>query len=180
MDAVERQALQRNLTALADGDRTAFPPVFRALWPALRAFAGHWLRDESLAEDAAQSALLKVFARAGEFDPARDALAWSFGVCVWECRTLRKSGQRRREEPLGDEALSLSDPARSPHDDVELAQLIEAIESVAGTLRPDDRALVLLLARGDRPESASATFRKRVQRALDRLRCAWRLRHGND
>ena len=66
MDRSAREALQRGMCALADGDRSAFDPVFAALWPVLRRFAERALLDPSAGEDAAQSALVKVFSRAAE------------------------------------------------------------------------------------------------------------------
>ena len=88
MDSGERGALQEELTALARGDRAAFDPVFRRLWPLLRGFAGRFLpRDE--ADDVAQEALLRVFARSSEFDTRRDALSWVLGVAAWQKTILR-------------------------------------------------------------------------------------------
>src|SRR5258708_5693190 len=64
------------MVRLADGDRSAFSPLYKLLWPVLRAFV-HGQLPPSDAEDVAQDALLKVFASASRFDPARDALAWA-------------------------------------------------------------------------------------------------------
>src|SRR5437588_2677011 len=120
------------MARLADGEREAFPAVFAALWPALRAFAERLLCDGALAEDAAQSALLRVFARAGEFDPERDALAWAFGVLAFECRTLRKQSARRREDFAAAPALSnRASPAASPEEEASLRQLCAAAAEVA-------------------------------------------------
>jgi hypothetical protein len=38
MDDAGRMALNRNLAALADGERAAFDPVYRTLWPVLVRF----------------------------------------------------------------------------------------------------------------------------------------------
>ncbi|HEY6321131.1 MAG TPA: sigma-70 family RNA polymerase sigma factor, partial [Thermoanaerobaculia bacterium] len=65
MERVARAALQRQLERLADGDRDAFHPLFVRLWPLLRGFAARCLPREDV-EDAAQEALLRVFARATE------------------------------------------------------------------------------------------------------------------
>ena len=48
-----------------------------------------------------------------------------------------------------------------------------------GTLRPDDVAtLAAAMGHAPRPDVPAATFRKRLQRAMDRLRQAWRAEHG--
>src|SRR2546425_10904070 len=91
----ERAELRRLMARLADGDRAAFGPAFALLWPRLRAFAARYVAVAD-AEDAAQAALLRVFSRASEYDPERDALAWALGIAAWECRTLRRKRERRR------------------------------------------------------------------------------------
>src|SRR4051812_36910792 len=88
---------------LADGDRSAFEPVYASLWAPLRAFCRRALPADD-ADDAAQHALLKVFDRASSFEPERDALTWALALAAWECRTLRKRRMRARE--VGVEAAS--------------------------------------------------------------------------
>ncbi|HYR19577.1 MAG TPA: sigma factor [Myxococcales bacterium] len=118
MDHGARAALQRGMCRLAEGDREAFEPVFAALWPVLRAFAARALTVPAEAEDAAQSALIKVFARAAEFDPLREALPWALGIAAYECRTLRKSRARRRVGGRADgfAGLHAGRDSRSPGD----------------------------------------------------------------
>ena len=98
MDRAGRSALQEELTALARGERAAFDPLFRRLWPLLRGFARRLLSAEE-ADDVAQEALLRIFRRASKFDPGRDALAWVLGIVAWQVRTHRTKTLRRREEP---------------------------------------------------------------------------------
>jgi RNA polymerase sigma-70 factor (ECF subfamily) len=169
----QRAELRRLMERLADGDRSAVAPAFAALWPTLRAFAVRCAGAEG--EDAAQSALLRIFASASEYDARRDALAWALGIAAWECRTLRRKRERRREES----ALALDHhPAEtsSPEEAVLQRDLREAAESVLGTLRPIDIETIAAAAGGER--SPGATFRKRLERALLRFRLAWRTRHG--
>jgi len=161
---------------LADGDREAFEPVFAALWPVLRAFAARALAVPAEAEDAAQSALLKVFSRAAEFDPRREALPWALGIAAYECRTLRKARARRREELTGTPPEPLD--ARTPEEAAIERDLQAAAGEVLGGLSALDAETLLAAARGQR--DSSATFRKRLERALARFRKEWRARHGAD
>ncbi len=178
--AGEPGALQAELTALARGDRTAFDPLFRRLWPLLRGFARRGL-PAAEADDAAQEALLRVFSRASEFDSRRDALAWVLGIAAWQIRTHQARARRRREEavlPL----LETVDSAPSPEDAAAAAEQAAALERALAALSPVDAATLLAYARGERPprsELAGATFRKRVERALARLRRRWRIDHGS-
>lgn len=175
MERVEREALQRHLERLADGDRDAFHPVFTRLWPLLRGFAGRCLAPPD-AEDAAQEALLRVFARAAEFDRGRDALSWVLGIAAYEIRSARQRTRRRREQPA--EALaSRPDLSRSPEAAAVAGDLERALSAALATLRPGDAETLLAYARGERPDLPGPTFRKRVERALVRLRGAWRLNH---
>ena len=176
MDPGARAALQRGMSRLADGDREAFAPVFAALWPVLRAFAARVLPVAAEAEDAAQTALLKVFSRAAEFDPGREALPWALGIAAYECRTLRKSRARRREEPT--QASPEPADARTPEDAAIERDLQAAAAEVLDGLRALDAETLLAAARGER--DPSATFRKRLERAVARFREQWRARHGAD
>lgn len=177
MNPAGRSALQEELTALARGERAAFDPLFRRLWPLLRGFARRFLPAHE-ADDAAQEALLRIFRRASEFDPARDALAWALGVAAWQVRTHRTKTRRRREDVV--QALpEREDSAASPEEKAAAGQLAAALERALAELPPDDAATLLAYARGERPDLPGATFRKRVERALNRLRSRWRIRHDS-
>jgi RNA polymerase sigma-70 factor (ECF subfamily) len=179
---VDRQAraeLQQLFERLASGDRSALEPAFDRLWPALRRFTGRLLRDDAAADDAAQSALLKTFARVSELDLERDALAWALGITAYECKTLRKQVERRRES--GEAALDAqTSRVHTPEEAAIARDLEEAALEVMGALRPIDIETLHAMMHDLRPNVAPATFRKRLERALHRLQVAWRSRHGHD
>jgi RNA polymerase sigma-70 factor, ECF subfamily len=178
MDRATLSELQTQMERLADGDRSAFHPVFAVLWPLLRRFAARHLRPED-AEDIAQEALVKIFHRAVEFDPSRSALAWALGIAAFEIRTYRRRRLRRREAPPREEALErLRDRAPTPEEEAMARDLESMLQDALGVLRPEDAQTLRLYARGDRPSIAAATFRKRVERALTRLRAVWRTTDG--
>jgi RNA polymerase sigma-70 factor (ECF subfamily) len=160
---------------LADGDRAALPPAFDLLWPLLRRFTGrHLPTGES--EDAAQEALLKIFFRAAEFDPSRSALAWVLGVAAFEIRTARRRAGRRREEGGIERVAETSrDPRPTPEEAAVQADMEAMMREALGALSLEDAETLRLYARGERAAVAAATFRKRVQRALERLRAVWRV-----
>jgi RNA polymerase sigma-70 factor (ECF subfamily) len=179
MDAARRRELQQALTRLADGDRSAFHPVFTLAWPVMRAYAASLLHHGADAEDAAQQALLRSFERASEFDPARDALAWLLGIVAYECRTLRRRRGRRREQPLE----TASDPEAggpSPEARLVTADLQRAAWDVLGSLPPHDIEIIVaaLAEAPGLPIPADSTLRKRLERARRRLRSAWGAKHG--
>jgi RNA polymerase sigma factor (sigma-70 family) len=177
VDAGERAALQQDLTALARGERGAFDPVFRRLWPLVRGFAARCLPAEE-AEDVAQEALLRIFCRASEFDTGRDALSWALGIAAWQVRTHRTRARRLREESLSS-ASEHADATPSPETAAVARDLEALLARALGELPPSDVATLLDYARGERPDLPGPTFRKRVERSLTRLRTAWRINNGD-
>ena len=162
---------------LAEGDRSAFSPVFARAYPLLRRFAARMLDGAPECEDAAQRALLRVFSRAWSFDAQRDALTWMFTLTAYECRTLRAAQRRRREEPYPPEGASEA----TPEGEVMSQELLALARELLGAIRPEDvEVLSAAWADAPRPSITAAAFRKRLQRALERVRLAWRLKHGAD
>ncbi len=178
VDARQREQLQLGLTALAGGDRSAFRPVFAGLWPLLRSFCERTLHDPDLGQDAAQSALMKLFLHATEFRPDGDAVAWALGFASFECRSVRNRRVRLREETNEALLASVAGVQASPEQATVEADLRAAAVVVLGALRPKDAEAIELALAGPRP-AASPAFRKRLQRALERLRVAWRHTHGS-
>jgi RNA polymerase sigma-70 factor (ECF subfamily) len=177
LDASEREELQRAMTALAAGERSRFRAVFGGLWPVLRRFCERMLKDPDRGKDAAQAALMKLFLNAGEFDPARDAVSWALGFAAFECLSERNRWARRREERDEETMLATASPAPDPESTAIALDLEAAALAAVERLRPSDIA-VLEEALEGRRRVAGATFRKRLQRALERLRVVWRNTHG--
>ena len=172
---IERAQLVRLMTAAADGDRAALDPLFAALWLPVVTYSTRFLRDATLAEDVAQDALVKLFGRLDQYDRERDALTWALTFATWECRTARRRVQRRGEVAAAPD-VSL-DGARV----VEERELVRAALEAVEALEPRDREVIAAVLLDDdelRRSLAPATFRKRLERALGRLRTSWRSRHG--
>jgi len=174
LDSHARAELRRDLTRLADGDRQVFDAVFERLWPVVHALAARYLPAIDV-DDAAQNALVKLFERATEFDSDRDAVAWAIGIAMWEIRTVRRRVWRRRDTGVLEDAAELPLNTVGPEERAIAANLAAAIGQTLATLRPEDRDALLRYARDER--MLGAGFRKRLQRALERMRAAWRLRH---
>jgi RNA polymerase sigma-70 factor (ECF subfamily) len=169
LDQPSRTQLNRDLASLAQGDRSALEPVYRALWPVLSGWAKRLLPADA-AEDVAQEALLKLFFRASDYDPTRDALSWALGILSYQVLTERKRAQR-----AGRHATVPPESAAESHfdGDAALAELLPQ-------LSPLDEATLRAAfgLPGGAPTVAGATYRKRLQRALERARRTWRLVNG--
>jgi len=168
--------LDELLGRLADGDREAFTPVFQSLWgPTLRLCA-RLTGNEHDAADAAQAAMLRVLERASEYDKRRPALPWALGIASWECRSLRTRLERRRETsgpgPESDGGATAEEQERR--------LLVDAAMTAMGTLSEMDQEALLATYWETASRVTGATLRKRRERALARLRDAFRRLYGLD
>jgi RNA polymerase sigma-70 factor (ECF subfamily) len=170
-----RAEIQALLVRLSDGDRSAIEPAFHALWPILGRFSARALGTGAEAEDAAQQALVKVFGQAASFDREKDAIRWVLTIASYECRTIRRRAERRRELGI-DSAIGLASADETPEALAIRRDLEAAAREVLGELAESDARAIFAAIDESRP--AGATFRKRLQRALGRLRLAWRTKHG--
>jgi RNA polymerase sigma-70 factor, ECF subfamily len=169
----ERSELDMLMARLADGDRGAFSPLFRTLWPSALKVCERLLPPADAA-DAAQGAMLKILERAHEYDPTRPALPWALGIAAWECRTLRTKQQRRHE--VSDETVRSDEGATVR--ELEQKELVGAAMHAMGALSEADQETLTATYWGANP--SGATFRKRRERALHRLRDSFRRLYGLD
>lgn len=174
----DTSTLDELMARLADGERDAFRPVFERLWPSMLRLCQSLLRSEADAADAAQEAMAKVLTRASDYDPRRAALPWALAIASWECRTLLRKRQRRREIPEPP-ALVLAQDVTGEDDAIQ-RQLVAAAIDVLGTLSEADRATLLATFWEEEPAVGGATLRKRRERALTRLRTTFRRLYGLD
>jgi RNA polymerase sigma-70 factor (ECF subfamily) len=80
---------------LADGDRDAFTPLFASLHPRVLVVARRRLGPEDAA-DAAQRALVAVFARATEFERGRALLPWFWAIVANEVHGIARRREREK------------------------------------------------------------------------------------
>jgi RNA polymerase sigma-70 factor (ECF subfamily) len=133
------------LRRVAAGDQAAFRDLYGRTAAKLFATIRRILRSEAAAEDAVQEAYVRVWRRAGDFDPAiASPIAWMTTIA----RHVAIDAARRASERIsaaGDELdAELADRLADPLADTErlaagtgLARCLERIE-------PDRRAMVLL------------------------------------
>jgi RNA polymerase sigma-70 factor (ECF subfamily) len=177
---IDRAALDRWMAAAADGDRAAIAPLFHALWPVVVRYTARLVGDPTLAEDCAQDALVQLFGQLDRYDRGRDALTWALTLATWQARSLRRRRARRGEiDPGPDPGPEAADPGSLDGASlVEHRDLVRAALAALEALNARDiETLTLAVTDADRAV-APATFRKRLERALVRLRTSWRSRHG--
>jgi RNA polymerase sigma-70 factor (ECF subfamily) len=162
---------------LADGDRSAFTPLFQRLWEPTLKLCTRLMGSDADGADAAQTAMVRVLERANEYDKARPALPWALGIASWECRTLQTKQTRQRTTPA--EAAPESDGGAAVEEQ-ERRLLLEAAMTAMGTLSPSDQETLLATYWERVTPATGATLRQRRARALTRLKDAFRRLYGLD
>lgn len=172
----EAEQLDELMERLAEGDRSVFTSLFEGLWAPTVRLCRSMLGNDADAADAAQQALEKIFVRAADYEPGRPALPWALAIASWECRTILRRRSRRRE--VSDD-FSREPASTAPADDLHVHnQLVEAALQALGTLSEQDRETLIATYWEEAASVPGATFRKRRERALGRLRRAFRRLYG--
>ena len=167
--------LDKAMTRLADGDRSATREVFELLWPELTRFARRVLESAPDADDVAQVALEKIFSQASHYDATRPALAWAFSIASWECRTLLKQRRRQATRLVNIErAEALPSNERTPEESALEGRMMMALRESFESLSTADQEVLEGAFLDDMRAAQPPAVRKRKERALARLRNAWR------
>lgn len=172
----EPATLDELLSRLADGDRAAFTPAFQMLWAPTLRLCAKVMGSEADGSDAAQGAMIRILERANEYDRARPALPWALAIATWECRTLLKRRERMRETS---EQPAESDEGAAAEDLAQRLMMGAAVDAM-GTLSEADQETLLATYWETAASASGATLRKRRERALTRLRAAFRRLYGLD
>ena len=171
----ENQSLDDLMKQLADGDRSVFRPVFELLWGPILRLCRSVLKNDADGADAAQQAMTKILERASDYDPARPALPWALAIAAWECRTLRRQRLRRREVP---EEAGPEPASHGSEEDFVARELGGAATAAMGELSDADQDTLRATYWDSAAAVSGAALRKRRERALDRLRKAFRRLYG--
>lgn len=173
---IDRDAdLDAQLTRLADGDRSAFTAVFTQLQQPIFRLCMSMLKNEADARDAAQQAMEKILGRASDYDRQRRAMPWACAIAAWECRSILRKRSRSLEVSTEHEIAG-----GGGEDDALRRDLVDAALSALGELSEVDRETLMATFKDEAGAVVGATFRKRRERALERLRKSFRRLYGID
>lgn len=147
--AVSRDELARALDGCARGDRSSLRQLYEMLAPQMIGVALRLLRRRDLAEEVVQDTFLRIWEKAGTFDPARgEPATWMFAILRHRALNVLR-GEGRTElvddfEPMG---LACED-ADAEHVVIALSET-GALRRCLERLEPLRRnAIVLAYARG--------------------------------
>jgi len=117
-----------------EGDREAFEILARRYLRPIHAVAASFLRERADVEDASQETFLKALRAIRSFDSKRPFAPWLYQIARNVARNRLAERKRHATDPVTDLAGSLPDPAASPADGAESAELgrrvSEAIEAL--------------------------------------------------
>lgn len=170
------QELDVLMARLASGERAAFGRVFELLWGPVLRFCEGVLKNHADAADAAQEAMYKILERASDYDKTRPAMPWALAIAGWECRTVLRKHVRRKEDSHVVEAIA----SDNPQEQLIAHSLTNAAKTALGTLSELDQEVLLATFWDEVASVSGATLRKRRERAMDRLRNAFRRLYGLD
>lgn len=130
---------------VAQGDRRAFAILFERTAAKLNASARRILRSEAAAEDAVQDAYMRIWRRAGDYDPAiASPIAWMTTIARHAAIDMVRRGAERVSaagEMIDAEILDrLADPATGDEQVATADQLRSCLER----LETDRRGMILL------------------------------------
>lgn len=176
MDEITLQLVQRAVA----GERAAMEQIMRQLERPFFNLALRMLLSPAEAEDATQECLLRVATRLAQFEGGSRFSTWAWKVAVNRILELRRTPRFTFEQFSADlaDGLDLEAPERT-EDLVALGELkMGCGRALLNCLEADDRIAFILgeILELEGPEAAeilgipSATFRKRLSRARERLR----------
>lgn len=120
-----------------------------------------------------------MFDQSANYDVSRDALGWALEITLWECRTVMRRRHRSKDAALSIEALSVADQAATPDAATERRELEVALAATLSELPAADRQALAERLAGGHAGVPAATWRKRRERALARLKLLWRSQHDS-
>ncbi|MEQ8967799.1 MAG: sigma-70 family RNA polymerase sigma factor [Azospirillaceae bacterium] len=166
------------LRACAAGSRAALHALYEADGPLLLGVAWRILRRRELAEEAVHDAFVKIWRRAGSFDPARGApRAWMVAIARNTALDAARDSARTvaTAEPVG---AGVVDAAPDPLDVLERLGDRDALRACLETLDEDKRRAILLAymeglthtAIAERTAAPVGTVKSWIRRGLAALR----------
>ena len=125
------------------GSQSAFEQILRRFQRPVLSFILRMTGDPALAEDLAQETFVKAFRSLAGFDSTRRLSSWLFRIA----HNTAIDALRRSKAPtvaLGEGAAAIDPPAPAAADPVERVALGRALQAAMATLRPDQRAAIVL------------------------------------
>jgi RNA polymerase sigma-70 factor (ECF subfamily) len=173
-------------------DRACFEILMRRYQRELYSYLRRYMGDDELAEDAFQLTFVRVYQKAGQFDPTRRFRPWLYGIATHQAIDLKRQSKRQPTysldaptrsniERVSTSASSIPDYRSNEVDFLEQAELRDQIQFALEQVgEPGRSALELIYLQGMPYRDAAAalsvpvgTVKSRVHAAIRKLAKVW-------
>lgn len=129
------------MAAVAKGDSRAFDTLVRLHLDAIHAYLFRLTGSRADAEDLAQETFLRLWRKAGSYQPGRVKVStWLHTIA----HRLRIDALRRKREVLGQDSEALPDPLADPAVQIDAQEQLALLEAAIAGLPERQRAAILL------------------------------------
>lgn len=166
------------LAAMARRESAALDQLYRLWAPSLMGIALNILHDHTEAEECLQDAFVRMWRKAGDFDPARgQPFVWAFGILRGLCLDRLRYRTRLKRGGINAGAHALApEPASAPA--VLAADDLQRVQHFMSGLEPAERECIQLAVLmeythteiAERLGTPLGTVKNRLRRALTKLR----------
>lgn len=124
------------------GDATAFDELVSRHQRAVLNIAWRYCADRAIAEDLAQEIFVKVWRARGSYEPSARFSTWLYRIAVNRCLNEIRSRPKGASLPV-EETVEEREGAR-PDDDLDRAEVRQAVRRAVDELPPNQRMAVIL------------------------------------
>jgi RNA polymerase sigma-70 factor (ECF subfamily) len=178
---------EATLCAVAQQDREAFASLFQHFGPRVKSYMLRLGSDHATAEELVQEAFVKVWRKAGQYDPGRAAAStWIFTIA----RNLRIDAFRRENRPEldPDDPALVAEPPAAADAAVQQKQESRRIRQAMSELPEDQREVIRLSFFEDRTHTEISgllgvplgTVKSRIRLAFSRIKTALEDEHAEN
>ena len=124
-------------------DRDAFASLFATFAPRIKAYMMKIGSDPASSEEITQETFIRVWRKAGQFDPKKaSAVTWIFTIA----RNLRIDRLRKENRPTfdPDDPIFFPETSQTPLENIEQSDIVERVKASIGSLPEDQREVVQL------------------------------------
>lgn len=172
----DEQDLEDLVASAQHGDALAFDRLVRAIAGRLLAFASRVLGDRTLAEEAVQEALVRIYRFLPRYE-SKNFMAWSFTVTHRQCMDLAKRERRNAAAPLQPEYISGAGfAAQGPQrDHADAVDIRTSVDAALARIPQHLRETFLLVGQGLTYEDVAAVLQIPIGTVRSRMHEARRL-----
>lgn len=175
-DAADREAIERVL----DGERDAFASIVRRHGTRVYRIAFRFLRNNALADEAAQETFTRAYSRLGAYRGEQAFHHWLYRITTNLCRDLLKSASTLETPiaPTDQDRMQVVDPMDTAENRLDRRRALQELQSAITQLPAGEREAFVLrvvenLSYAEMGEILGATpnaLKVRVHRARGRLK----------